>query len=174
MLAENCNPDWPSLPIVGYKYARALIDIADVTIVTHIRNRQNIEKAGDAEFMERVHYIDNEWIARPFYKFSRFLRGGDEVAWPTSQIMAYLPYIAFERQALKHFRSALQTGDFDLVHRITPMSPTLPSYAAGRTRQPFILGPLNGNLAWPEAFRSEQTREREKLRILRGAYRYLP
>lgn len=174
VLAENCNPEWPSLPIVGYKYARALIDVADVTIVTHIRNRPNIEKAQDIAFLERVHYIDNEWIARPLYKLSKFLRGGDEVAWSTSQIMAYLPYIAFERQVLKTFRPALRDGAFDLVHRITPMSPTLPSYAAGRTHQPFILGPLNGNLAWPDEFRDEQSREREKLRRLRGAYRYLP
>ena len=24
ILAEECNPEWPSLPIVGYKYAREI------------------------------------------------------------------------------------------------------------------------------------------------------
>ena len=124
--------------------------------------------------VDRFVFIDNEWIARPLYRIAKLLRGGDQVAWSTNQIMAYLPYLAFERQALGHFHAELAAGDFDLVHRITPMSPTLPSYAAGRTRQPFVLGPLNGNLAWPEAFRGEQKREREGLRRLRDAYRYLP
>lgn len=174
ILAENCNPEWPSLPIVGYKYARALSAVADVQVATHIRNKPNIDKAADPELAGRITYIDNEWIARPLYKFARWLRGGDEVAWSTNQIMAYLPYIAFERQALQHFKADLKTGAFDIVHRITPMSPTLPSYAAGRTRQPFLIGPLNGNLAWPEAFRGEQKRERERLRNLRDLYRYLP
>ena len=174
ILAENCNPEWPSLPIVGYKYARALADVADVQVATHIRNQPNIEKAADPELAGRVTFIDNEWIAKPLYNLAKWLRGGNEVAWSTNQIMAYLPYIAFERQALRHFRQELKSGDFDLVHRITPMSPTLPSYASGRTRQPFLIGPLNGNLAWPEAFRGEQKREREGLRKLRDLYRYLP
>lgn len=37
-----------------------------------------------------------------------------------------------------------------------------------------ILGPLNGNLDWPVAFKAEQKREREMLRGLRNFYRYLP
>ena len=172
LLAENCNPEWPSLPVVGYNYARALARVAEVTVATHVRNRENIEKAGTLG--APVVYIDNEWIARRMYQLAKLLRGGDQVAWSTNQIMAYLPYVVFESQALRQLREPLAQGGFDLVHRITPMSPTLPSYAAGRTRQPFVIGPLNGNLAWPEAFRSEQKREREGLRRLRDLYRYLP
>ena len=172
LLAESCNPEWPSLPIVGYKYARALSRAADVTLVTHPRNREAIDKAGD--FEAPIAYIDNEWIAAPMFRFATWLRGGDEVAWSTSQIMSYPPYVAFEYQALKRFRADLKAGAFDIVHRITPMSPTLPSYIAGRMAQPFVIGPLNGNLDWPKAFRGEQKREREGLRNLRNLYRYLP
>ncbi|MBL3566762.1 glycosyltransferase family 4 protein [Rhodovulum sulfidophilum] len=172
VLAESCNPEWPSLPVVGYKYARALAGVADVTLATHIRNRENIEAAGDMGCP--VVYIDNEWIAARMYRLARLLRGGSEVAWSTNQIMAYPPYIAFEWQALRRFRAELDAGHFDIVHRITPMSPTQPSYIAGRIRQPFVLGPLNGNLDWPAAFRGEQKRERERLRGLRDLYRFLP
>ncbi len=172
ILAENCNPQWPSLPIVGYKYARALAGVAEVTIATHIRNQPNIEAAG--EIAARTIYIDNEWIAGRMYRLAKWLRGGNEVAWSTNQMMAYPPYVAFEWQVLRQFKQALNKGKFDLVHRITPMSPTLPSYISGRTKQPFLIGPLNGNLDWPDAFKAEQKREREGLRRLRGAYRYLP
>ena len=169
ILAETCNPQWPSLPIVGYKYARALMGVCNATLATHPRNRENIEAAGDIP-ADRIRYIDTEWLAGPMYRLARILRGGDEVAWSTNQMMSYPPYIAFEKQA----RKVLREEHFDLVHRITPMSPTLPSYLSGRAGVPMILGPLNGNLDWPAAFKAEQRREREMLRKLRGLYRYLP
>lgn len=172
VLAESCNPDWPSLPVVGYKYARALGRVVDMTLVTHIRNRENIEKAGD--MTGPVHYIDNEWLAAPMYRLARRLRGGSEVAWSTNQMMAYPPYLAFERQTWSHFGKEMKTGAFDLVHRITPMSPTLPSWIAGRGNLPFVIGPLNGNLDWPSQFAQEQKREREGLRKLRDLYKFLP
>ncbi len=172
ILAETCNPDWPSLPVVGYKYARALAAVADVKIATHVRNRPAIEAAG--ELGDKVVYIDNEWIAARMHRLSEILRGGSEVAWSTHQIMAYLPYLEFERLAMRRFRAELDRGEFDIVHRITPMSPTLPSMAAGRSPVPFVIGPLNGNLDWPRAFASEQKREREGLRRLRNLYKALP
>jgi glycosyltransferase involved in cell wall biosynthesis len=172
ILADDCNPEWPSLPVVGYKYARALAEVTDATIVTHIRNRENIEKAN--EITDKVTYVDTEWIARPLGKLSTFLRGGDQRAWSTNQIMAYLPYVFFEREAIKAFRGALDAGEFDIVHRITPMSPALPSYAAGRVRQPFVIGPLNGSLEWPKEFAEEQKREGEAARKLRWLYKYMP
>lgn len=172
VLADSCNPQWPSLPVVGYKYARALGQVADITLVTHVRNRENIESAGD--MTGPVHYIDTEWLAGPMYRLASRLRGGSEVAWSTNQMMAYLPYLAFERQAWSHFRRSLNSGKFDLVHRITPMSPTLPSWMAGRAGLPFVIGPLNGNLDWPQQFTQEQKRERERLRKLRNLYKILP
>ena len=172
VLAEHCNPEWPSLPVVGYKYACALGRVVDMTLVTHVRNRENIEKAGT--MTGPVHYIDNEWLAGPMYRFARKLRGGSEVAWSTNQMMAYPPYLAFERQAWTGFRQKLQEGAFDVIHRITPMSPTLPSYMSGRAKQPFVIGPLNGNLNWPKQFSQEQRREREGLRKLRDFYKVLP
>lgn len=172
LLADDCNPEWPSLPIVGYKYALALSKIARVTVATHVRNRENIEKAGPEGV--RFVYLDNERIAAPLYKIATKLRGGNEVAWSTNMIMQYLPYLAFEREAWTTFRSELKAGAFDIVHRITPMSPTLPSYIAGKLNCPFVIGPLNGNLAWPKQFRDEQKRERERLRGLRSLAKHLP
>ncbi|MEM9422895.1 MAG: glycosyltransferase family 4 protein [Pseudomonadota bacterium] len=172
ILAEDCNPEWPSLPIVGYKYARALAKLNDATIVTQVRNRAFIEKAG--ELGDRVVYIDTEWVAAPMNKLSQWLRGGSERAWSTNQIMSYLPYVAFERAAFRKFRDQLNAGHFDVVHRITPMSPSMPSYMAGRSKQPFVIGPLNGSLDWPAEFATEQKREGEGLRKLRALYRYMP
>jgi glycosyltransferase involved in cell wall biosynthesis len=172
LLASDCNPEWPSLPIVGYKYAKALAKRCDVVVATHVRNRPNLEKAAEEGITFK--YIDTEHIARPMFKISKFLRGGTDVAWSTNMMFAYPPYVEFERQVLKRFRKELDRGDFDIVHRITPMSPTMPSYISGRIRQPFVLGPLNGNLDWPKFFAAEKAREKEGLRKLRNFYKYLP
>ena len=137
-----------------------------------MRNRAGIEAAGPTR--ARFAYIDTEYVAARMFRLARWLRGGDEVAWSTNMMMAYLPYVEFERQVLRRFCEPLRAGAFDVVHRITPMSPTLPSYMAGRTRQPFVLGPLNGNLAWPAAYAEEQARERGGLRRLRGLAKHLP
>ncbi len=172
VLADQFNPEWPSLPIVGYKFANALAQIAEVTVVTHVRNRENVEKAG--VFLGTVDYVDTEWLAGPMYRAATWLRGGTEVNWSTSTIMEYLPYLTFERTAYQRYKAQLKAGEFDLIHRITPMSPTLPSYCAGKGGVPFVIGPLNGALPWPAAFMEEQKRERERARSLRDFYKYLP
>ncbi len=172
VLADVCNPEWPSLPIVGYQYAKALADHVDVTVVTQIRNRANIEKVGLGK--AEVVYLDTEHIAAPMHRFAAAVRGGASVGWTLQMAMDYPSYIAFERSAFRRFKGALSTGTFDIVHRITPMSPTLPSPMASWTSVPFVLGPLNGNLPWPKAFLEEQRREREWLSHFRNAYKLLP
>ncbi len=171
ILADEFNPEWPSLPIVAYKYALELARHCDLTIATHVRNRENLEKA---QAPLDIVYIDNEYIAAPMFKLARLLRGGEEVGWSTSQIMNYVPYVAFERGVWKRFKPQLKAGEFDIVHRITPMSPTMPSYIAHKSPVPFVIGPLNGALDWPTAFAEEQTREKEGLRKLRDLYKFLP
>jgi glycosyltransferase involved in cell wall biosynthesis len=172
ILADVCNPEWPSLPIVGYKYAKALAEQADVHVVTQIRNRPNIEKVGLGK--ARVTYLDTEAVAAPINRAAQVLRRGDATGWTIQMAMDYPTYIAFELYAWRQFRKELKAGAYDLVHRITPMSPTLPSAMARLCPVPFVLGPLNGNLPWPNAFSEEKSREREWLSNLRNAYKLLP
>jgi glycosyltransferase involved in cell wall biosynthesis len=175
LLANDCNPDWPSLPVVGYNACRGIAEHVDVVVATHLRNKDNIDRKGLGK--AQVVYLDNEYIAAPMYKAATWLRGGKSVAWTTNIAMQYLPYIAFEREAWKMFKGELRGGKFDLVHRVTPMSPTLPSPMAKwlrKSKTPFVLGPLNGGLRWPAEFTRELKREKEWLTYLRGVYRLLP
>lgn len=172
VLADSCNPEWPSLPVVGFKAALALAEKADVTVATSVRNRENIEKHGFGK--ARVVYIDHEYVAQKIHKFSSWIRGS-EGGWTTAMALAYPSYLAFEYEVFKLFRSQLEGGYFDIVHRITPMSPTLPSLIASRIPNvPFVLGPLNGGLRWPKEFREELRKEREWLAILRESHKFLP
>lgn len=172
ILADDCNPQWPSLPVVGYKAARAIANHADVVVATHVRNRENLSSAGFGR--AEVRYVDNEYVAQPLYKLGTKLRGGDATGWTTAIAISYPSYVAFEWEVWRAFKQELLAGKFDVVHRITPMSPTLPSPLAAWSPVPFVLGPLNGGLKWPAAFREELAREREWLSYLRNAYRALP
>ncbi len=172
ILAHDCNPEWASLPIVGYKASAAIARRVECVIATHVRNEALIREThtGPGEFA----FIDNEYIAAPMYKLAQRLRGGNAVAWTTNIAMAYPAYLAFEREVWKRFGADLRAGRFDLVHRVTPMSPTLPSWIAKRCPVPFVLGPLNGGLRWPAAYREELRSEKEWLSYLRRAHRLLP
>jgi glycosyltransferase involved in cell wall biosynthesis len=172
LLAEHCNPDWPSLPVVGYKFAKAMSEHSDVVVATQIRNKPSIERAGLGN--AKVVYIDTEKIAAPLHKLAHRLRGKTDKAWTLQIAMDYPSCLAFEWKVWQHFKQELRSGAFDIVHRVTPMSPTQPSVMASLSPVPFVLGPLNGNLKWPAAFNAEMLREREWLSKLRGAYKFLP
>lgn len=172
LLAEHCNPDWPSLPVVGYKFAKAMAESSDVVVATQIRNKPNIERAGLGK--AQVVYIDTEKIAAPLHKLAHKLRGKADQGWTIQIAMDYPSCLAFEWKVWQHFKDELKSGAFDVVHRVTPMSPTQPSIMASFSPVPFVLGPLNGNLRWPTAFNEEMKREREWLSRLRNAYKLLP
>lgn len=171
ILADQCNPEWPSLPVVGYKASLAISELVEVTLVTHIRNKKNIEKHGFGG--AEVIFIDTEYIAKPIHKLSKIIRG-NEGGWTIAMALAYPSYLAFEWEVWKKLKNRIEAAEFDVIHRVTPMSPTLPSLLASKTKTPFVLGPLNGGLKWPAEFTQERKKEREWLSPFRKAYKLLP
>lgn len=176
VIAEAANPEFVSVPLVGWSHYRALAERAEVHLVTQVRNRKAILRAGLQEGRDFT-AIDSEALGRPLWRLSRWLRGSEGKAWTLATAFASLSYYDFERRVWLRFRDRLRAGEFDVVHRLTPLSPTAPSRMAGRCRKlgiPFVLGPLNGGLPWPRQFRSARHEEREWLSRVRGAYRLLP
>lgn len=175
LIAEACNPTWTSVPLVGYNMAHALAQRPelDITVVTHVRNRTALVN-DPINANARIAYIDNEWIAAPIYRLAKLLRGGEQLGWTIDTALAWPSYVVFEHLVWRHFGRSLQRGDFDIIHRLTPLSPTAVSPLAGKTNVPMLAGPLNGGLPWPRDFPELVRKEREWLVPLRRCYTLLP
>jgi glycosyltransferase involved in cell wall biosynthesis len=176
LIAEACNPQWVSVPLVGWSHTRAIAKICDAHVVTQIRNRDALLQAGLVEGKDFT-AIDSEAVAGPAYRIASLLRGGKGVGWTTTTALSAIAYPYFERLVWKKFQQPLRDRAFDIVHRITPLSPTVPSPLAARCHGinvPFVLGPLNGGVPWPAGFDSARRREKEWLSYVRNAHKFLP
>ncbi len=176
VIAEAANPEWVSVPLIGWSLSQSLNDVADVHLVTHVRNRQAVLSAGLKEG-EDFTAIDAEAVTRPLWKVSTMLTGNTGRGWTTSAALANVGYYYFESLVWKEFNTRLKAGEFDLVHRITPLSPTTPSLIArslDRINVPFVVGPLNGGAPWPKGYDHVRRQEGEWLSYVRAGYRLLP
>lgn len=176
LIAEAANPEWVSVPLVGWSLCNAIGRLCAAHLVTHVRNREAIARAGLIEGRDFT-AIDSEAVAAPIYRLATLIRGGQGVGWTSLTALSALSYYYFEHLVWKRFGDAIRRHEYDIVHRVTPLSPTTPSILArrcARTSTPFVLGPLNGGVPWPREFDAARRKEREWLSYVRSAYKLLP
>ncbi len=176
LIAESANPDFISVPLVGWSHSVAISRRCNALVVTQIRNREAFLRAGMQEGTE-FEAINSEWLAKPLYRINQILRKLG-LGWTATTAMAGLAYYAFERALCQQFHDRLMAGEFDLVHRVTPLSPTVPSLYLSRLCEragvPLVIGPINGGVPWPKEFWTALRAEGEWLSCVRSAYKLLP
>jgi len=173
VLAPDGNPETVSIPFVTYSHAAALAKLHDVSLVIGSPVEAPVRRA-NAPFhsievvpmplLERIY----EWSLRRIFKYNYDTQVLTAFAYPFA--------LAFEWYAWRQLKHRIIAGEFDVVLRVLPMSPSLASPFAFFLRKgpiPFVLGPLNGGLPWPPGF-AQLENQKEWISGLRTAYRYLP
>jgi glycosyltransferase involved in cell wall biosynthesis len=173
LLAPNCDPTDVSIPLVTYSHAAALAQLHDVALVVGSPVEDRVRSAM-AQF-RTIEVVQMQELERIYaWSFRRIFKSNF-----ASQALTAFRYpftLAFEWRAWRQLRHRIFAGEFDVVLRLLPMSPVLPSPFAFFLRKgpiPFVIGPLNGGLPYAQGF-SQAENEKQWISGLRGLYRFLP
>lgn len=174
LFAPDSNPEGVTGALIGYSQAQALAQLHHVTLVI----RASCEKAmrrhqGSVHslevirlaWLERIYAWINHWIFRDNY-YNYVL-----------QALSYPLSVVLEWQAWRQTRDRIKAGEFDVVLRLLPASTYASSPFAFFLRNgpiPFVIGPVNGGLPWPEGFRQAKAQNHRWILKLRRLYPFLP
>lgn len=174
LVIEQCNPEWSSVPQIGYQMFSHLCTRADVHLVTHVRNKNALTAKGHTS---NITYIEEPaWLTKYFSIVSKLTQqGAQSFIWPLFHFLAYPVYASFNRDVYAKFADKVRSGEYDVVHAFSPVIPRYPVKIAKACHEtPFILGPVNGGLPFPSAFRSVARKEHAYLSFLRLFTRLIP
>lgn len=93
LIIEQCNPEWPSVPLVGYRFYEHISQIVDTTLVTHSRNKTALEKIRSNK---DIIYIFESAFIKKYYAFVELLsKIGNKTVWPLYHTLSYAGYSEF-------------------------------------------------------------------------------
>jgi hypothetical protein len=95
LIIEQCNPEWASVPLVGYSFYEHISKLVDVTLVTHLRNKDALEKIVGSR---RVFYISEGAFLKKYYKIAEKLANRGSINWPLYHLLTYPIYASFNRK----------------------------------------------------------------------------
>ncbi len=172
LIIEQCNPEWASVPLVGYQFYQGISQQVDATLVTHERNRAALEKVHSDQ---TIHYILEANLIKQYYRIAaRLSKFKGRTLWPIHHTLTYPIYNAFSDQVYHQFKNRIIRGEYHIVHAITPMMPRYPvKTIAACVDTPFILGPVNGGVPYPQGFADIARREFSGFNVLRSIGRWV-
>jgi len=150
LVAENASSRFGGEAFLPLNYFRLLRSRnADVRLVVHARNRTELIERFPEE-LDRLHFVEDTWLHKALFRFGELLprRLADTTTGLIIQLTTQLAQRRLVRNLVKKFR-------VDVVHQPIPVSPKAPSMICG-VGAPVIMGPLNGGMDYPPAFRREQ------------------
>lgn len=164
IVTENASYAFGGEAVLPLHYFRRLYarDVA-VWLITNQRNRAELAQVLSAEELSRVSFAPDTWVHRVLERGRKFLPprlATFLVGW----VMHVLGQLAARRIA----RGLIAQHGIDVVHQPIPVSPRQVSLLHG-LGVPVILGPMNGGMSFPPAFRGRERRvERWFNRLGRG------
>jgi glycosyltransferase involved in cell wall biosynthesis len=173
LLAPDANPESISVSLLSYRHAEALAQLHEVTLVGRANSEEALRRTQSPfHGIEAISipWLDSifAWSLRWIFKYNFHSRALTPFSYPFS--------IAFEWFAWRRMRTRIKAGEFDIVLRLSPVNSVLPSALPFFLRNysvPFVIGPVNGGLPWPQGF-SQANNQKAWIDRLRSLYRFMP
>lgn len=161
IVAEHASAQFGGEAILPLHYFRLLRQRnIEAWLVVHARTRTELEALFPSD-CHRLHFVPDTWLHRLLYRCGKLLprRVGEF----TVGLLSHLHTQMLQRRIV---RRLVREHGIDIVHEPIPVSPKSPSlmFAVGA---PVVIGPLNGGMEFPPAFRSRQSRA-EQLTVALG------
>ena len=150
IVADNASSRFGGEAFIPLNYFRLLRGRnADVRLVVHARNRSElIERFPDDK--DRLYFVEDTSLHKALFRFGQFLPR--RLADATTGLVIHLTTQSSQRRIVRHL---VKRYGIDVVHQPIPVSPKTPSRIWG-VGAPVVIGPLNGGMEYPPAFRGEQ------------------
>lgn len=119
-----------------------------VWLVTHARTRDELVQLFPGE--TRILYVEDTWLHRLMWRISARLPA--QIAYFTT---GFISRFAAQLQQRRLVRRLVAERGIDVIHQPMPVSPSEPSMMYG-FGVPVIIGPMNGGMEYPPAFRQHR------------------
>jgi glycosyltransferase involved in cell wall biosynthesis len=151
IVAEHASTKFGGEAFLPLQYFRLLRSHnIETWLVVHARTQPELE-ALFPEDIEHIHFVADTWIHVLLYKFGLLLpRRVGEV---TTGLLSHLYTQILQRPII---RKLVKEHQIDIVHEPIPVSPKYPSLIFD-VGVPIVIGPLNGGMEFPPAFRKRQS-----------------
>lgn len=123
-----------------------------VWLLTHARVRAELAELYPEDIGNRIVFVEDTWLHKLMWRASRVLPA--RLGYLT---VGYVSRLSTQWVQRQYARKIVRTHAIDLVHQPMPVSPKEPSllYDLGA---PVLIGPMNGGMHYPPAFRSSEGR----------------
>jgi glycosyltransferase involved in cell wall biosynthesis len=150
IVASNASRRFGGEAFIPLNYFRLLRRRSmDVRLVVHARNRPELT-ALFPDDLDRLCFVDDTSLHKKLNRFGQILPR--RLADATTGFIIHLTTQLAQRRII---RELVKAHAIDVVHEPIPVSPKAPSLMWGLGAA-VVIGPLNGGMGYPEAFRRER------------------
>jgi glycosyltransferase involved in cell wall biosynthesis len=150
IVASNASSLFGGEAFIPLNYFRLLrAKKMDVWLVVHARNRPELVLKFP-EAVDRLFFVDDTLLHKALFRIGRLLPR--RLADATTGLLIHLTTQLAQRRLI---RKLVKIQGIEVVHEPIPVSPKTPSLMWGLGAA-VVIGPLNGGMEYPEAFRSER------------------
>src|SRR6266850_2186353 len=152
LVADNASTRFGGEAFIPLNYFRLLrARNVDVRLVVDARNKAELVSQFPEE-QDRLYFVEDTWLHKTMFRFGQYLPR--RLAEATTGLVIHLTTQLSQKRIVRHL---VKRYGIDVVHQPIPVSPKTPSRIWG-VGAPVIIGPLNGGMEYPPAFRGEQGR----------------